>query len=278
VIGNRGKALGGISSFIRNSQIARQNQIAHMSRIGNAIRFARGGRRALGLEDVPNSFLGFVGTEETEDDEVLEIDTLEAQTQGFFKKMFKGIGKIIKSVGKFFKKLFKRKKASEITNSLLNSLDYGTNINLFIIKQKALMLLMFRNLQLQQQSGGNVVGNSKASCQCDNVLKYINDNLQKQGYNQKFLSEMNNFCLKQPNCVTPTAGLKYINFFKKKGRVHDAISNPNIIIRELKRDVKKSEDKKNKKINKWKSGKNGKTGKKSFHYDSFGKKNLGKKK
>jgi len=78
---------------------------------------------------------------------------------------------------------------------------------------------MFRNLQLQQQNTGNVVGDSKASCQCENVLKYINDNMQKQGYNQRFLNEMQTFCSKEPNCVSATTmqtGLKYINFFRKK--------------------------------------------------------------
>jgi len=155
----------------------------------------------------------------------------------------------LKKIGKFFKNIFKRRTASQITTSLLNSLDYGTNINLFIIKQKAILLLMFRNLQLQQQSVGNVVGDSKASCQCDNVLKYINDNMQRQGYNQRFLNEMQTFCSKQPNCVSNSGmqtGLNYINFFRNRGKANDAISNPNIIIKQIQKDAKKSEEKKSK--------------------------------
>jgi len=104
IIGNHGVAQGGIGAFIKHSQQAQQNQIAHLNRIGNAFRAFRG-RRVLDLEDVPNSFLGFEETEEINGDEVLEDETvLEAQTQGFFKKLFKGVGKFFKKNWEIFQK------------------------------------------------------------------------------------------------------------------------------------------------------------------------------
>jgi len=115
-----------------------------------------------------------------------------------------------KSVGKFFKKLFRKRKASEITNRLIDSLDYGTNINLFIIKAKAKLLLMFRNFQLQKINGVSV-----NSCKCKSVLKYIDNRSERRGYNEKFLNEMKKTCQKLHSCDL-SGGRKFIKNTKKK--------------------------------------------------------------
>jgi len=45
----------------------------------------------------------------------------------------------------------KKKTAAQITPNLLNNLQTGTNINLFVIQQKAILLLKFRDFQLGQK-------------------------------------------------------------------------------------------------------------------------------
>jgi len=87
---------------------------------------------------------------------------------------------------------------------------------------------MFRNQQLQQQNGI-----SSASCLCSNVLKYIDVAAQKNGYNQRFLEEMNTVCSKQPNCVT--SGTTLIDKLKQEAIVDKVISSPNDLIKIIKK-------------------------------------------
>jgi len=244
---------GPIQAFQHISNMARVRQNNHLANIKrntpnfftNKFPRFKFGRRVLDLEEIPNSYLGLL--EEKEEnilEEEEEENVLEATTQGFFKKLFKKIGnvfkkigkaiaKIAKGIGKFFKKIFQKKTASQITISLIDSLDYGTNINLFIIKQKSILLYMFRNQQLQQQNGI-----SSASCLCSNVLKYIDVAAQKNGYNQRFLEEMNTVCSKQPNCVT--SGTTLIDKLKQEAIVDKVISSPNDLIKIIKKDIKKN--------------------------------------
>jgi len=82
----------------------------------------------------------------------------------------------------------KKKTAAQITPRLLNKLKVGKNINLFVIKQKALLLLKFRTFQLSTKKKNN-----KTKCFCKQVLNYI-DETQKNDYKEKLQAEMEKVC------------------------------------------------------------------------------------
>jgi hypothetical protein len=93
------------------------------------------GRRVLDIDtnQISNGFLLEVGGEE----ELESSSTLSEEDVLFFKKLRKLVKRVVKAVVKVVKfplkaigKLFKRRKASEITHTLLNNLNYGNDINL----------------------------------------------------------------------------------------------------------------------------------------------------
>jgi len=122
-LSNKGKVKAGpFQAFKHISNMARIRQNNHIANIRGNVpnffnrfpKFRFGRRRVLDLEEIPNSYLGLL-----EENILEENNVLEATTQGFFKKLFKKIGKVFKKIGGFFKKLFKKKQHHKLLEPYL---------------------------------------------------------------------------------------------------------------------------------------------------------------